>query len=342
MPKKPPKDNPKCPLCNNNQTIKWGNRKNNKRAPKRYLCKQCNHSFTLQPPLQTSKTYHLATILNTISNYNLGRPLRKITEKNKIPSSTIHNWTKNLNLPLHRLRKNIHSNPIKKHRFIHHRQPFLYQYHSLKLDFAKKFPTLITYLKQINTSLPKNIFENSERISSISRKPATLGEKTTGEEKSIRSGDFSFRSRALQTTVFEPLVVAGVKDKIKQNYATKLAEIALQIKNNNKERHDLIENFMLINDTATIATEIPIYLKDNEAKEITKNKITTNLTGHIDILQIRYHKIYILDYKPEPVNIKQTINQLKLYREALSQRTSIPTYKFKLAFFNDKGYYEVK
>ena len=84
---------------------------------------------------------------------------------------------------------------------------------------------------------------------------------------------------------------------------------------------------MLINDTATIATEIPVYHK--------------NLTGHIDILQIRFHKIYILDYKPEPINKQQTINQLKLYRKALSKRTSIPEHKFKLAFFNDQRYYEI-
>ena len=106
-----------------------------------------------------------------------------------------------------------------------------------------------------------------------------------------------------------------------------MAEIASQITTDNKKRHEIIENFMLINDTATIATEIPVYIK--------------NLTGHIDILQIRYHKIYLLDFKPEPVNIQQTINQLILYRKALSKRTNIKEYKIKLAFFNKKGYYEV-
>ena len=92
---------------------------------------------------------------------------------------------------------------------------------------------------------------------------------------------------------------------------------------------------MLINDTATIATEIPIYLTKEESP--TKQ----NLTGHIDILQIRFHKIYILDYKPEPVNKQQTINQLKLYRKALAKRTNIKEHKIKLAFFNHKGYYEI-
>jgi len=87
---------------------------------------------------------------------------------------------------------------------------------------------------------------------------------------------------------------------------------------------------MLINDTATIATEIPIYIKEQ------------NLTGHIDILQIRFHKIYILDYKPEPFNKEQAITQLILYRKALSNITKIPEYRFRLAFFNHKAYYKCR
>ncbi len=332
--------NPKCPYCNG-ISKKKGFKKNKLRTTQRYLCRSCKRSFMTQPELQKSKTYNLTTILNTISNYNLGRPSRKNTP---FPKSTIHNWIKNINLPMHRLRKNITKtqNPIIKHQFTHHKQPFLYQYHALKLDFARKFPDLINYLKNINTQLPKHIFENSERISQVSKETPTTSVKTRVErEIPHKVGNFPFRvGFSERKSVFEPDDVVGVSDK-KNNYATKLADIALSITNNNKERHNIIENFMLINDTATIATEIPIYLKENEAKEITKNKITTNLTGHIDILQIRYHKIYLLDYKPEPINIKQTINQLRLYREALSKRTQIPIHKFKLAFFNDKTYQEV-
>ena len=49
----------------------------------------------------------------------------------------------------------------------------------------------------------------------------------------------------------------------------------------------------------------------------------------------------ILDIKPDKTNQNRTINQLKLYRKALSQRTNIPEHKFRLAFFNDKGYNEI-
>ena len=294
MPKKPNKDNPKCPFCNNKPAVKNGSRKIKQRTYQRYLCKACNKYFTLQPPQQKSKTYNLQTILNSISKYNLGQPLRKLP----LPKSTIHNWINTINLPMNRLRNKIKHLPkhniIKKQRFIHHKQPFLYQYHKLKLEFSKKFPGLVDYIQNVH-KIPTNIFNNSNRISQAKAK----------QEFNITE---------------------------KQNYAVELAKLAAAITTNNKQRHNIIENFMLINDTATIATEIPVYLLSKTQK---------NLTGHIDILQLRFHKIYILDYKPTPVNKTQTINQLILYRKALSKRTQIPKHKFKLAFFNDKGYYEI-
>ncbi len=297
--KKPKRDSPKCPFCLAHPTIKRGQRRNKNRTIQINQCKSCSRYFTTQPIEQTHKTYPIKTILNTISQYNLGTPIRKLPQ----PKSTIHNWLNSFPLPFNRLRNKIKTNPIEKKLFIHHRQPFLYQYHSLKLEFAKKFPSLTRYLKEINKNLPKQIFQNSERISQISR-------TTAKDEK--------------ETILTQ-----------KQNYAVILAKLAMAITTNNRERHNIIENFMLINDTATIATEIPVYLYANETE------INKPLTGHIDILQSRYHKLYILDYKPEPVNKKQTINQLKLYGKALSKRTNIKEHKIKLAFFNDKGYYEI-
>ena len=312
-----------CPFCGS-KAIRKGIRKNKHRIIQKYFCKTCKRFFTDQPLLQSSKTYNLKTILNSISNYNLGKPLRK----QSIPKSTIHNWIKNINLPMHRLRRQITKNPIKKQRFIHHKQPFLYQYHKLKLQFAKKFPKLINYLRTLNKILPS--FENTDRISQISKLkeiPTTLARARRGLPPS------GCRVGRRPSEANDVVGISEFKTNTnliqKQNYTTKLANIALQITNNNKERHNIIENFMLINDTATIATEIPIYLKEQ------------NLTGHIDILQIRYHKIYILDYKPEPFNKDQAITQLLLYRKALCNITKIPEYKLRLAFFNHKAYYEL-
>jgi len=50
----------------------------------------------------------------------------------------------------------------------------------------------------------------------------------------------------------------------KHNIATKLAELALTLAKTNRERHEKVENFMLINDNDTIAIEVPVYIHPNE------------------------------------------------------------------------------
>ncbi len=47
----------------------------------------------------------------------------------------------------------------------------------------------------------------------------------------------------------------------KNNFANKLAAFALQGVKQNKDRHEAVQKFMLANDTVTVATEVPVYLK---------------------------------------------------------------------------------
>lgn len=337
MPKKPSKNNPECPLCKNKNTISGGFRKNKNRTIKKFHCKSCQKYFTLQPNLQKHKTYPINLILNTISNLNLGYSLKQTKNfYKKIPRSTLSYWYNQLKtkLPYHRLRTIIKTNYkpteiIKKTKFIHHKQPFTYQYHKPKLDlFLKKIPQLQNYLENIQTLLPKNIFNNSKRISEIAKSitPSIMARASQG----LPPTGWRVSRRLSEAIIIDGVSSLKLKTNYpltkKQNYATTLANIALQITKDNKQRHNIIENFMLKNDTATIAVEIPIYL-------------TKNITGHIDILQVRYHKLHILDFKPI-INKQQATTQLYLYAKALSNITKIPLKKFKCAFFNDKNYYE--
>jgi ATP-dependent exoDNAse (exonuclease V) beta subunit len=106
----------------------------------------------------------------------------------------------------------------------------------------------------------------------------------------------------------------------------------------NKDRHPTVQNFMLINDTATIAVEVPVYLYANEIPELNLNK---PITGHIDVLQVRWDKVWILDYKPEAkYNRVNSAHQVFLYRLALSRRTGIPFENINCAYFDDKDYFE--
>jgi ATP-dependent exoDNAse (exonuclease V) beta subunit len=132
--------------------------------------------------------------------------------------------------------------------------------------------------------------------------------------------------------------------KKEKNNANLLALKALTQIKNNYQRHKVIQEFMLYNDTSTIATEIPVYLTKEDIKHYQKNKfkiktMQTPITGHIDFIQIRNNQIHILDYKPEADKAKP-MQQLTFYALALSSRLRLPVKQFKCAWFDENNYYE--
>ena len=102
----------------------------------------------------------------------------------------------------------------------------------------------------------------------------------------------------------------------------------------NRMRHEIVEEFMLINDTATIACEVPVWFWEK--------KLGAGVSGHIDILQIRWGRIFILDFKPGAFkeNEEKVVSQLYLYALGLSFRTRIPLTMFRCAWFDKNDYYE--
>jgi len=124
-----------------------------------------------------------------------------------------------------------------------------------------------------------------------------------------------------------------------------MAELALTLAKTNRERHLAVENFFLANDSTTIAIEVPVYIKPEELTKIEQKEygLTLNepLSGHIDILQQRFTKIHILDYKLDANrNDKTSAEQLFLYALALSKRTGIPMRKIACAYFDEKNYFQ--
>lgn len=112
----------------------------------------------------------------------------------------------------------------------------------------------------------------------------------------------------------------------KNNFANRIAGLALQAVSDNKLRHKVIQKFMLCNDSVTVAVEVPVYMDDMDIAHMQEElnfkiplKIEKVLTGHIDILQIRNGAVHILDYKPNAAKAKEadTVNQLTLYALAL-------------------------
>ena len=124
----------------------------------------------------------------------------------------------------------------------------------------------------------------------------------------------------------------------KETNAQALAKLGLLLAKRSKDRHPAIQHFMLANDSATVAVEVPVYLQPHEAPDL---QLSGALTGHIDILQIRGRRLWILDYKPDARREKFAKYQIYVYARALSVRTGIPLRRFAMAYFDDKDYFEV-
>src|SRR3989344_46182 len=328
----------KCPNCPSKQIKKHGTKKKKLQTLQRYFCTSCRKTFTLQ---LSDKTYPLSIILNTISSYNLGSTQAEvqniIPKKFKIKPSqkTISNWIneyKNI-CTYSKLRqeaiKLYNSKNIIFKQTLHHIQPYTFQYHKAKLyllfhnklynnqfhNISHFYETLKVYLEKISTDkFPHHIFTYNKESQSGSK---------AGIAKKLNENNNNDQ-RASQIK-FNHLKINHLQ---KQNQANELAKLALNLAKTNKDRHQAIQNFFLINDSTTIATEIPVYLTNDDIKYFRKRNFTLNLenyatpiTGHIDLLQIRNGLIHILDYKPNADKREvqnQAIQQLTIYALALA------------------------
>src|SRR5262249_15700827 len=92
----------------------------------------------------------------------------------------------------------------------------------------------------------------------------------------------------------------------KRNAATDAAELIIPA---DKLRHETLQRFMLINDSVTVAIEVPIWLDESDIDALEREHrielapgdtgAQRTITGHIDFLQVRNGAVHILDYKPD-------------------------------------------
>ncbi|MGP0082853.1 MAG: PD-(D/E)XK nuclease family protein [Steroidobacteraceae bacterium] len=211
---------------------------------------------------------------------------------------------------------------------LYHRQVYRYAYHRPKLALAQdgtlddkrigdtKFAKVADFLEAIPTTCPHDLFRDSERAS--------------------QSADFIDASR---------LIVVE-----KENFATRIAALVIPAIGNNRLRHEALQRFMLANDSATLAVEVPIWLPPTEILELEREhgillrspnaSPGAYITGHIDFLQVRNGAVHILDYKPD-ARTNKPIAQLTVYALALTRRVpGLKLFDIKCAWFNEQQYCE--
>ncbi len=337
-----------CPYCQSKNFVRRGLRIKKRESVQLYLCNDCHKTFT--PHSVKGKHYPLATIFDAISLYNLGYSLEESCRKTNsaaggsLSAATLSSWIEQFkeNLPFLRMR-DFATQKYKPTDMIitatlAHRQLYRFRFHRAKCALVmqenfhhRTFTPLVEFLEMVPGECPHQYFSQGERASET---PLTFN-KTA-------------------------MIVRG-----KTNYATKLATFVIQGAKSRQLRHEILQKFMLYNDSVTVATEVPVYLTKDDlehmrtqlgfeiyqkdagaaqhdvilASEARPESLPKLITGHIDFVQIRNGMIHLLDFKPNAEK-ERPIEQLTLYAMALSRLTGLRLFEFKCAWFDEKDYFE--
>ena len=302
-----------CPRCGK-RGLKAGSRKTRLGRIQKFYCRSCQRHFGASPIPR--RQYPPVAILTAVTSYNLGHTLEGARAevarraKVKVPSSTIHAWTRQFaslcTFSKIRRRYTLSPEDVLVTKTFEHQQEYKFAFHRLKLNlFCKgRFPQLRRYLWHIKDHCPNELFQRSD---------------------GARGSDANLPDLSLRLVR-------------KETNAQALAKLGLLLAKRSKDRHPAIQHFMLVNDSATVAVEVPVYLYPAEAPDLS---LGGALTGHIDFIQVRGSRVWILDYKPEARKERHAKYQIYVYARTLSVRTGIPLDRFALAYFDDKDYFEV-
>lgn len=252
-----------CPYCGSEKNVKRGVRQKKLEKVQLYLCSDCQRTFT--PGSVKGKHYPMSVILDAMSLYYIGFSLEnaaklanKIIAENSqketgempqsggnigsgtLQASSLNNWLKQYE-PLcafARMReyavKMFKPKDIISSATLAHRQLYRFRHHRaktiliIKEDFKHgRFWPLKEFLDLVPVECPHEYFQVGMRASEA----PIMFSKTE-------------------------MIVRG-----KNNFANKMAKFVLESVSVAKDRHDALQRFMLANDSVTVATEVPVYIR---------------------------------------------------------------------------------
>ena len=293
-----------CKYCESSKVVKKGWRKSKNGSKQVYLCKDCGKRFT---PGLAKKRFNINIILNAVNAYNQGYSYSEVCElisrKNKVilGKSSVARWVKEYSLGYLDIRERM----VKKHgisliikrMFKHSGLIYNFKFHKGKLNEFCKYKGLKDFVYRLSKGVEDEFFSNSNRCSQAKE------------------------NVSVNVKVFE------------NTRLNKAIGGALKLVNSNKQRHSIVENFLLSCDRDTVAVEVPVWYWD-KIKD-------AGVCGHIDILQVKYGKVWVLDYKPNASaeNVDKVVSQLFNYALGLSFRTGVKLRDIKCGWFDENKTY---
>ena len=334
----------RCPRCGSHVLTRRGTRRKKLEIIQLWRCASCKRTFTPGPAALRNKTYPLRTVLDALSTYSLGYSLEETVARvrsksgRKIGSSTLAGWLAEHKAHMSYLRLRETGRhlfpPAQSIRSIklYHRQIYGYAFHRSKLELLRRgelddkrrgdtrFASLANFLEAVPLICPHELFRRDDLKARASQ----------------ARPDFADVSRVIVSS--------------KENVATQIADLIIPAVGSNKLWHETLQRFMLINDSVTVAIEIPIWLTEDDITALERQHrielaprvgaAERSITGHIDFLQVSNGAVHILDYKPD-AHTNKPIAQLAIYALALTRLVpGLKLFDIKCAWFNEEEYCE--
>ena len=330
-----------CPYCGSAHLSRKGTRRKKLEMVQIWRCFSCKRTFTPNPLALRNRTYPLRMILTALTDYDTGYSLRETAARlakisGTVSPSTVASWLQQYRdhcsyrrlraRGLSRFPAHLTIRTVK----LYHRQIYGFAYHRPKLDLLRaaslddkrkgdmRFAPLADFLENVPGQCPHELFTAPEAA------------KARASQAHL---SFADAARARVTS--------------RQNAATDAAALIIPAIGNNKLRHETLQRFMLANDAATVAVEVPVWMTAEDIAalrrqygiELTPGDVEAAVTSHIDFLQVRNGAIHILDYKPD-ARTNKPVAQLTIYALALARLTGIKLFDIKCAWFNEHEYCE--
>ncbi len=384
-----------CPYCGSEKNVKRGTRQKKLEKVQLYLCNNCQRTFT--PGSTKGKHYPMSVILDAMSLYYVGFTLEQscklanqIVRENMHPAPEVDSsseskgqWGKNSTSDGtdSKMSDNIGTGKLGSGT----KNDIQTMGAATLLKWLKQYEPLCAFARMREYAI--KMFPPKEIISS-----ATLAHRQLYRFRHHRAKTILIIREDFKHSRFWPLkefldlvpvecphqyfsegmraseapIIFSKTEMIvrgKNNFANKMARFVLESVDVVKDRHDALQRFMLANDSVTVASEVPVYIrredlahmqtqlgfklfkkqkkedKNKEVEEFAVEDLPKLITGHIDFVQIRNGQIHILDYKPNAAK-ERPIEQLTIYALAMSRLTGLKVFNFKCAWFDEKDYFE--
>ncbi len=209
--------------------------------------------FTPAPAALRNKTYPLRIIIDALTTYSLGysheETIKRIKAKTgrAISDSTLSAWIAEHEqlLSYRRLRdagrRRFPPEQTLRSIKLYHRQVYRYAFHRPKLELLResdehrRFAPLANFLEAIPLICPHALFRTED-----------AGGRASQAQPGIRR------------------CVAQIIVNRKENAATRAAALVIPTVGDNRRRHERLQQFMLANDSVTLAVEVPIWLTEKD------------------------------------------------------------------------------